>query len=97
MITGVVCSAMNWHDLAAIGTLPTLLRVLASKKTKLTSMVPYPGRFRTCTLIGCAIDRQVRFTIDLHEIARCFLIRQRPGGCVSNCVKRCGIKSIREL
>jgi len=56
MITGVRCSAINWLDLAAIATLPTLLRVLASKKTKPTSVAPYPGRFRTCTLSGCTND-----------------------------------------
>jgi hypothetical protein len=70
----MVGGAVHRHYLTAKDTLPALLRVLAYKKTQFTPMIPYPRRYRSCMMIGCAANFDIGPAVYLDEIILVFFI-----------------------
>jgi hypothetical protein len=68
VVVHVMRGAIDRHYLPIVGALPALLRRVAREKAKLAAMIPYPGRCRSCTPIGCTVDSEVGFTVDYHDL-----------------------------
>jgi hypothetical protein len=78
VVVHVIRGTIDRHYLPIVGALPALLRRMAREKAKLAAMIPYLGRCRPCTPIGCMVDSKVGFIIDYHDLINRGYLRLFP-------------------